>query len=298
MNLDPVSLQLFIRTIEEGTIARAAEKEHIAAAAISKRISDLEAALKSVLIVRTNRGVVPTSAGLALITMARRVLHDLNEISVQISEYSSGVRGLVRVCANISAITQFLPQDIKSFHNLYPDVQIHLEEQISPTILKSVQDNAADIGIFSSSYAYERVKTLSYKQDRLLLIVPVGHPLATKDSCTLTDILTYNFIGLHSGSNINHIISSAASTLRRNVNMTVQVTGFDTLCLMVESGLGLGVMPERIAHRYAAIFDVVPLPIAEPWTMRHLDICVRSLDSLPTAARLFVDHLRRGIPAD
>lgn len=292
MSLDPTSLRLFIRTIEEGTIAGAAEKEHIAAAAISKRISDLEEELKAPLIVRTNRGVIPTSAGVALLTMARRVLHDLNDICVRMSEYAKGARGLVRVCANISAITQFLPQDIKSFNTKYPGVQIQLEEQVSPAILKSVQENSTDVGILSSSYAFDNVQTLGYKRDRLCLVVPHGHMLAHKSKVQLPEILDHDYIGLHSGSNINYILASAANTMQRMVNIKVQVTGFDTLCMMVEAGLGIGVMPEVIAQRYSVVFKVVPVPINEPWAERRLDLCVRSLDLLPGAARLFVDHLR------
>lgn len=293
MILDPTSLRLFIRSIEEGTIAGAAEKEHIAAAAISKRISDLEDELKAPLLVRTNRGVVPTSAGIELLTLARRVLHDLNDIHVRMSEYAKGARGLVRVCANISAITQFLPQDIKSFNTKYPGVQIQLEEQVSPSILKSVQENSTDVGILSSSYPFDNVETLSYKRDRLCLIVPYGHVLANKHKVRLPDILDHDYIGLHSGSNINYILASAANTVQRMVHIKVQVTGFDTLCMMVESALGIGLMPEAIARRYSAIFKVVPVPIDEPWAERRLDLCIRSLDLLPGAARLFVDHLRK-----
>ena len=86
MHLDPTSLRLFISAIEERTIAGAAEREHIAAAAVSKRISELEAALDTPLLVRTNKGIVPTNAGLALSGMARRALRELDEIAASIQK--------------------------------------------------------------------------------------------------------------------------------------------------------------------------------------------------------------------
>lgn len=291
MLLDPVSLKLFLSVLEEGTIAGTAEREFIAAAAISKRISELEETLKTTLLIRTNKGVTPTTAGLALSTMARRTLHELEDISIQMKEYSSGVRGFVRVFANISVITQFLPKDIKSFHAKYPNVQIQLEEKISTVILKAVQENAADIGIFSNSYGGDHIHTLPYRQDRLVLIVPSTHALLKKKTVRFSEALEYDFIGLHKGSNINHIVSSAANNLRRNVNIKIQVTGFDTLCFMVDSALGIGVLPMAIAELYSNIFDIKLIPIEEEWAARRIDICVRSEASLPTAARLFVDHL-------
>jgi len=293
MKLDPVSLKLFIRTIEEGTISRTAKKEHIAAAAISKRISDLENELNTALIIRTHRGVEPTCAGKALIGMARKILHDLDEISLQLTDYSNGLRGLIRVGANISAITQFLPDDIKSFCKTYPEVQIHLKEQISPTILKSVEDNSVDLGIFSSTYAKNNIQTLSYKTDRLCLIVPALHPLAKNTHITLEEILEFDIVGLHRGSNINYILEHAASRIRKTPNTKVHVTGFDTLCLMVESGLGVGILPEQIGHRYSKLFSITPIKIMDEWAERQIDICVRSYDSLSKAAQLFIDHLRK-----
>lgn len=292
MLLDPLSLQLYIRVLEEGTIAAAAEREHIAAAAISKRISELENTLKTTLLIRTNKGVTPTSAGLALSTLARRVLYELEDISVQMWEYSTGVRGLIRVFANISAINQFLPEDIHSFTHLYPNVQVVLEERISSSIVKSVQENAADIGIFSNYFTEHSMDVLPYRHDSLALIAPLGHPILDAPSPVFPQALKYEFIGMHTGSAINSIISTAANKLNKPFVMKVRVTGFDSLCFMVNSHLGLGVLPLALAQRYKKIFDIGILPLDEPWAQRNLNICVRSRDSLPIAAKLFVEHLQ------
>lgn len=137
MKLDPVSLRLFVSVIEEGTIAAAAKREHIAAAAVSKRLSELEELLNSQLLVRTNKGITPTAAGISLLYMARSVLNDLNEIVVQMHDFSHGRRGSIHVLANISAITQFMPSLLKSFMDLYPQIQITLEEKESLAITKA-----------------------------------------------------------------------------------------------------------------------------------------------------------------
>ncbi|AEC21930.1 LysR family transcriptional regulator [Pusillimonas sp. T7-7] len=291
MHLDPISLRLFISVIEEGTISAASEREHIAAAAISKRISELESAFKTTLLLRTNKGIQPTTAGMALSSLARRALRELDEVSVHMKEYSSGLRGFVRVFANISAITQFLPQDIKTFLSDYPNIQVHLEEKVTPMILKSVYENSADIGIFSETSLGHELEILPYKADRLALIVPSGHPLAKRWNGQFSDALDYDFVGLHAGSAINQIVANAAAELDRRVSIKVQVTGFDSLCFMVDSGLGIGVLPLGIAQRYARIFDIDILLIDEPWVGRHLQICVRSFNALPRAAQLFVKHL-------
>src|SRR5690606_31600415 len=192
MQMDPISLKLFISVLEHGTIARAADHEHIAAAAVSKRVSELETQLKTRLLVRTNKGIRPTPAGIALSAMARRALRELEEIPVRMKEYSDGARGFVRVCANISSITQFLPQDIKSFAKAYPNIHVDLEEQVTPAIVRSVAENVADVGIFSDTSLDQDIEVFPYREDTLALIVPAGHPLAAKAGFRFIDALDYD----------------------------------------------------------------------------------------------------------
>jgi DNA-binding transcriptional LysR family regulator len=113
--IDLTSLQLFVAVCELGSIGRAAEREFIAASAISKRLSDLEATLGTPLLYRHARGVDLTPAGESLLHHARSVLYSLEKMQGELSEYADGVRGHVRVHANISAIVQFLPEDLGAF---------------------------------------------------------------------------------------------------------------------------------------------------------------------------------------
>ena len=179
MRIDPVSLKLFVSVVEEGTIAAAAEREHIAAPAVSKRISELESILCCQLLIRTKSGVEPTAAGNALLNLARRLVHDLEDIYVQMQDYASGVRGHVRVLTNISALTQFLPTELASFRAAHPAVQIGLEERNSSVIAKAVAENAADVGVFTMFPHGQDIEVFPYHRDCLTLVCSPTHPLAT-----------------------------------------------------------------------------------------------------------------------
>ena len=102
--IDLTSLQLFVAVCELGSIGRAAEREFIAASAVSKRLSDLETAVDTALLYRHSRGVTLTPAGESLLHHARTVLFGLERMQGELSEYADGVRGHVRMHANISAI--------------------------------------------------------------------------------------------------------------------------------------------------------------------------------------------------
>lgn len=292
MKLDPVSLRLFVAVMEENTIAAAATREHLAASAVSRRLVDLEDALRVSLFTRSNKGTEPTAAAFALLNLARGVLNDLDGIASQMREYGSGVRGHVRVVANISAITQFLPAELQRFMALHPQVDVRLQEQISTAIAHSVAENAADVGILNEGHYGERVVLLPYRCDELVLVVPTGHALARRKSVRLADALACDFVGAHPGSAINNQLTRAAAAAGLPLKLRIQVTSYDALCLMVNAGLGVGVMPRGSAALYKDALAIRTITLNEPWARRQLALCVRSEESLSSVARLLVDHLR------
>lgn len=291
MRLDPVSLRLFVAVMEEGTIAAAARREHFAPAAVSHRVSELETALGTVLFQRSNKGTEATAAAHTLLGLARGVLHGLDDIAEQMAGHAGGMRGHVRVFANISAITQFLPDDLRSFMEAAPQVQVHLQERISSAIARAVADSRADIGILNAGSYGEALTVLPYRKDELVLIVPRAHPLAARRKATLRDALAHDFVGAHPGSAVNDQLHRAAGELGLPLRLRIQVSGYDAMSLMVAAGMGIGVLPRLSARLYLSALNVRAVTLDEPWAHRQLVVCVRSLDALSPAARSLVDHL-------
>lgn len=290
MKLDPVSLRLFVSVVEEGTIAAAAKREHIAAAAVSKRLSELEELLDSKLLNRTNKGITPTDAGLSLLFMARSALNNLNEIVVQMRDYSHGRRGSVQVLANISAITQFLPGLIKSFMDLYPLINVSLEEKQSLAITNAVAESRADIGIFTRLPHGADIEVFPFRTDRLVLLVPRDHPLAERSSVRFSETLEHEYIALRSGTHLNFQMIKAANDIGRSLKIRMEVSSYDALCLMVQAGVGIGIMPQGSVDIYQ-LNGARAVLLQEEWANRELSLCVRSREGLSTAAGLFLAHL-------
>ncbi|MBS0455492.1 MAG: LysR family transcriptional regulator [Proteobacteria bacterium] len=293
--VDLTSLQLFVAVCELGSIGRAAEREFIAASAISKRLSDLEAALHTPLLYRHTRGVDLTPAGESLLHHARTVLYSLEKMQGELSEYADGVRGHVRVHANISAIVQYLPEDLGVFTREHEAIKIDLEEHLSSEVLRAVQEGAADLGICHAGEGTHELQTLPYRQDRLALVVPAGHALAKKGpAIDFVSTLDFDHVGLHTNSSIYVAMHQAATQAGRGVKLRIHVTGLDAMCRMIENGLGIGVMPLRafelmkggIASRLKSI------ALNDAWATRQIQLVARDFSTLPVAARTLVSHLR------
>ncbi len=292
--IDLTSLQLFVAVCELGSIGKAAEREFIAASAVSKRLSDLEATLDTPLLYRHTRGVDLTPAGESLLHHARSVLFSLDKMQGELSEYADGVRGHVRVHASISAIVQFLPEDLGRFVREHGEVKIDLEEHLSTEVIRAVQEGAADLGICNSGVPGKGhdLQVLPYRQDELVLIVPSGHPLAKKKSVAFETSLDYDHVGLHTNSSINLATRDAAAAAGRTIRLRIHVTGLDAMCRMIHNGLGVGVMPRRAFELMHGVGKLESVTLTDSWARRKIDLVARDFSTLPVTARLLVDHLQ------
>lgn len=294
--VDLVTLSLFIAVVEETSLAKAAEREHLAASAISKRLADLELNLNIRLFERRPNGMFPTAAGTALLHHARLIMRNVGELEAELTEFAGGVRGTIRVQSNATAMAQYLPDDLKSFLTLYPQVRVELDEGTSPETLRAVADNAADIGIYGDVIVPTDLDSRLYRVDRLALLVPEGHPLADRNAVTFADTVELDYIGTPKGSSIDTILVRAASDLGVTLRMSIRTSGFDVISRMVGAGLGIAVVPESVAGIYAQSTHVRALRLAEKWAERRLMVCTRSADSLTPAAAAFLAHLTRPQP--
>ena len=290
--IDLTSLQLFVAVCELGSIGKAAEREFIAASAVSKRLSDLEATLDTPLLYRHTRGVDLTPAGESLLHHARSVLFSLEKMQGELSEYADGVRGHVRVHASISAIVQFLPEDLGRFAQDHPEVKIDLEEHLSTEIVRAVREGAADVGICNASVtANHELQVRPYRRDQLVLIVPRRHPLARSKAVGFTDTLDFDHVGLHSNSSIYLAMRDAAAANGRSIKLRIHVTGLDAMCRMIHNGLGVGVMPLRAFELMHGVGDLDCVRLTDAWASRSIDLVARDFSTLPVTGRLLVQHL-------
>ena len=293
--IDLISLQLFVAVCEAGSIGKAAEREFIAASAVSKRLADLEAALGTPLLYRHARGVDLTPAGQSLLHHAGNVLYGLEKMQTELGEYADGVRGHVRVHASISAIVQFLPDDLGRFARAHPQVKIDLEEHLSGDVVRAVQEGAADLGICNASALSAggtTLQTLPYRQDDLVLVVPAAHALSAQAAINFVDSLDYDHVGLHAGSSIALAMHQAAARAGRTIRLRIRVTGLDAMCRMIDNGLGVGVMPARAFELMRAAGALHAVRLTDDWARRDIRLIARDFATLPVPARALVDHLR------
>src|ERR1700753_4196285 len=176
--MDLTPLRLFVTICEEGNLTRASQREAIAPSAVSKRMHDLEQALQVSLFERHPNGMTLTPAGESLLHHARVTLLNVEKIAVDMAEHAQGVRGHVRMLANLSSIVELLPDDLPGFFRSHELVRLDLQERPSAEVVRRGGAGVGERGIFSGGVSTRALARYSYRRDRLVMVVPSDHALA------------------------------------------------------------------------------------------------------------------------
>ena len=293
--LDLMTLMLFIAVVEEASIAKAAEREHLAPSAVSKRLADLEQTMHVPLLERHRRGVKATPAGEALLAHARRILRDLVQLESEMGGFSSNshdTRGHVRAAGNESALFGFFPNALGRFMREYPNITVELQPDTSTGVVQRVREGAVEFGIFWGEQPVEGLKVMPCYVDRLVVVAPQDHPLVGRRNLRFVDLLDHALVLQESYSSIQALVERLAAEAGRTLRSNIRVVGFDAVCRMAQSGLGIGIVPDYFVTDRATAMNIAEVPLDEAWANRLHKLCVREpAEEMSTATRLLVDFL-------
>jgi DNA-binding transcriptional LysR family regulator len=292
MRFDLIDLKLFCDVADSGSITKGAERSALALAAASTRIRGMEQALGAKLLVRSRQGVTLTEAGRTLLRHARLILSQSARLREDLGAYAGGLTGQVRLLANTNALTEFLPDALSSFLASHPTVSVDLEERLSDEIVGLVAEGVADIGIVAGTVDVGSLQTFPFRTDRFVVVTSANHPLAGVREVRFGEVLAYDLVGLDRTSSLQRFLAGKAAREGRPLRLRVQLRSFDAVCRLVETGVGVGVVPQTTARRAAKTMRLSVVDLADEWAVRELKIVVRTLTDLRPYARQLVEALR------
>jgi molybdate transport repressor ModE-like protein len=268
---DLVTIRLSVACEQTGSLTAAAREAHLAIAAASRRIRQLEDAIGTPLFERHARGLLPTAAGRVFVKHGLALLQTLEQLGGEINDLRHGVARHIRMCASTAAINQFLPPLLARYAKEHPQVRVDLEEQVSEAVATALREGRADIGVFVEGPDVADLSTRLFRRDELALVLPRGHALAAaRTPLPFADALDEDWISLNTGAAMLQKQQQAALAAGKPFKLRMQVRSFDAVCHLVASGLGIAILPQAATVPLLRAMKLVSRPLADPWAQRRL----------------------------
>lgn len=272
---DLASLALFLKAIKLRSLSRAAQESHLSLSAASRRIAQLEQQYGVPLLDRSPQGVSPTTAGKALERYAVDLLQQSASLHAEMTDYAQGSLGRVRLHANISAMSQHLPDHLARFSASFPRIKLQIHEARSQDIVHAVYKGSADIGVVTVTTPLEGLEYTLYDHDPLCAIVPADSPI-TQPSVRFKDLLPFDIVALDDTAAITQTQILAAAQENLPLKVRQQVQSFEAVCRLVAAGLGVAVLPLGAVQASLSTMAIRCIDIEDAWARRSNYLCIRT----------------------
>lgn len=276
----------FVTTVEYGSFSKAAEILNYSQSGISRMIADLEREWKVTLLERNKGGVRLTSDGTKLLPYAKNLIAEYGKLQMQVDELNGLQSGLIRIGTFSSVATHWLPNIIKEFQKDYPNIDYELLLGDYTEIEEWILEGRVDCG-FLRLPTHPDFETIFLEQDRLMAIIPESHPLADTTKFPVTALCEEPFMLLEKGAKaeVSEIFE------RCNLVPKVHFTTWDDYAIMsmVESGLGISILPQLILKRvpYKILAKELDVP-----AYRNIGLALRNKKSASLAVKKFLEYLQ------
>lgn len=286
MDMNIQKYMSFVKTVEYGSFTKAAEILNYSQSGISRMIGDLEKEWKVVLLERTKGGVKLTSDGLKLLPYAKNLVAEYEKLQMQVDELNGLQSGLIRIGTFSSVATHWLPNIIKEFQKDYPNIDYELLLGDYTEIEEWILEGRVDCG-FLRLPTHPELETVFLEQDKLMAIIPENHHLANCKKFPVTALCDEPFMLLEKGA------KAEVSEIFERCGLTPKVhfTTWDDYAIMsmVESGLGISILPQLILKRVP--YKIIAKDLDVP-AYRNIGLALRNKKTASLAVKRFMDYLQ------
>ena len=275
----------FIKTVEYGSFTKAGEAIGYTQSGISRMIHDLENEWNIVLLERSRAGVRLTSEGTKLLPYARSVCSEYEKLQAQVDDINDLQSGFIRIGTFSSVATHWLPNIIRKFQSDYPNIEYELLLGDYTEIEDWIAQGRVDCG-FIRLPARPEFETIFLDRDRLLAVIPEGHPLSGCDKFPVASLCDDPFMLLEKGAR-----AEVSEIFEKNgLTPNVRFTTWDDYAIMamVEKGLGISILPELILKRIS--YNIVAKELDVP-AYRDIGLAMKSQKTASIAVKRFLAYL-------
>ena len=285
--MDINKYRIFLQSVDSGSFSKVAEETGYTPSGIVHMMNTLESEMGFPLLVRSRRGVRLTPDG----ERVAPILRSLVKWEEQLHQVSSDIRGAVSGSITLgcyySIAINWLPEVIRQFQKDFPNIKIQMLEAVHQKLDDLLAEQRVDFCVFSAPPAAD-VEWIPLRKDRMVAVLPEGHPLAKAEAYPIANYGVEPLIMPAEGNDYDIMRVLEKHKITPQVSYS---TGEDNAALaMVEKELGVGLMNEltTVGRKNTAVI----LPLDPPESI-EMGIAVPSLKKASPAARRFIEYLVR-----
>lgn len=241
-------LRYFCAVARTGSFTRAAQQEHVAQPSLSQQIRKLEDELGTKLFDRLGRMVRLTRPGEALLARAEAILREVRDAKLEIQQRTGVEQGTLVIGAIPTIAPYYLPERLASFARKFPCAQISVVEELTGDLISLVHRGVVDLALVALPVPATHCSCQELFRERLFLVVPRDHRLASLTSVRLAQIETDPFLLLKEGHCFRQNTLSICGRAHLQPNVTFESGQFATILAMVAAGTGVSVVPEMAVN--------------------------------------------------
>jgi DNA-binding transcriptional LysR family regulator len=231
-----------------------------------------------------------------VLPFARAALDAVARARLAVDELAGLVRGQVTVGMVSGCALPVLAELLASFHKQYPGVAISLTEDNSDRLLEMLRDGRLDLALIGSAGAEAegstKISTAVLIDEELVAAVPPGHPLAGRETLTITSLRDVPLVCLPRGTGVRAALDAACAAAGFEPRIVFEASALPMVVTMAAQGLGLAVVPASVANAPHADGAPVIVPIAHPEVRSRLELAWPEAASGNPAARVLTEQAR------
>ncbi|NHO64399.1 LysR family transcriptional regulator [Aestuariicella hydrocarbonica] len=286
--MDTQHLKAFITVARLESFTEAAEQLHLTQPAISKRISALEQQLNCRLFDRIGRGISLTEAGEALLPKAEKILQDVSDTELALSNLSGNVGGTLKLATSHHIGLHHLPQLLKLYTREYPEVTLDLDFMDSEKAYAAINRGEVELAIITlSEHQPVNMAAIPLWEDPLAFVVAADHPLATVETPDLSQLSHLPAILPDTSTQTTQLVAQLFDNNRCGLMLSMTTNYLETIKMMVSIGLGWSALPETMVD------DQLKKIVLPGITLTRDLGCIHHRErTLSNAARAFIQALQ------
>ncbi|HKS26173.1 MAG TPA: LysR family transcriptional regulator [Pyrinomonadaceae bacterium] len=287
------TLKIFCDLVETESFSQAAERNFVTQSAVSQQVRSLEEKFRRRLLerVRGRREVKLTNAGEVFYRESRNVLAAYALLQESMRELSGTVSGTVRVATVYSVGLHELPPVVRRFMELYPSAKIDLEYSRTTRIVRDVLSGAVELGVVAFPEKRRGLSVIPLSGDRLVLICPPAHPLASRRKVRATELQGQGFVLFERDIPTRRATDKILKSHNVTVSRVAEFDNIETIKRAVEVGMGCAIVPRPSVLDEQRSGQLAVVALAEPEWTRTVGVIHRSDRTLSIAARKFIELL-------